>query len=341
MSIKMLSDLFSFTRKEIKKLPRLPSWIRYQCKAAIKDVMQVRENLKNMTKPNMRLGQYHFYRRNLGDAIFRFRMVEKFFDSGSKEACYYLGWCYLLKGKLQKSEEYLVKAGDEDEVHLLEFIRIIDTTQQVPPEIETVSRDILANNYIDQFADAEHYLPAELVNEININMITVPEQYEVLELGSNIGACGFEMRKRLPDAFNLTGIETSQIMFSMLKEEEDSKEEEAKNYSQLVNMPVAEFLAKNDNQYDLIVSLNGFSFTNELEEFFSTVKLSLAAKGIFAFVVRAGETTHLDKSLLEFNYNADEVTRSLKSNRFEIISQRELKLVKDANFYMFVVKPTW
>ena len=78
-----------------------------------------------------------------------------------------------------------------------------------------------------------------------------------------------------------------------------------------------------------------------MEEFFATVKLVLAEKGIFAFVVRAGEPAHLDKSLLEFNYNADEVTRSLKSNLFEVISQRELKLAKNDNFHIFVVKPTW
>jgi len=83
MGLKRLSLLRDFIRDLIENIVGLPRLVRKQIRAAINDVMQVRENLKNMTKTNMKLGKYHLYRRNLGDAIFRFRIVEKFFDPGN------------------------------------------------------------------------------------------------------------------------------------------------------------------------------------------------------------------------------------------------------------------
>lgn len=338
MGLKMLSAFRNFIGELVGNIAKFPRWAIDNTRNLINHFKEIRQNLKNMTKTNLDLGIYHFYSNNLNDAIFRFRLVERFFDPANKQACYYLGWCYMQKGEIKKAMEYLVKAGDEDVVNLRQFLRTIDIAQQVPNNIEQVIRDIRAENYIEDYVGNEVYLPKELVNELNVNMLEVPEQYEILELGSNIGACGAQMRSRLPEKFTLTGVENSASMISILQELENIKEE--KNYSQLINLSVPDFLDQNDKKYDVIVSLNGFSFTAELDSFFSKVRSALTDKGVFAFTVKIDEQTVIDKEYLEFNYSQATVISALNSNNFEIIAKKELKLEKNNSFYIFVVKLT-
>lgn len=336
MGLKIISSLSNFIINMITNIIHFPRWLVLQVRNVINHFAQIRTNLKDMTKTNLDLGKYHFYNRNLGDAVFRFKMVERFFDPGNKQACYYLGWCYMQKGEIAKALEYLVKAGDADEVNLRQFLRAIDVTERVPSEIEKICRDIIADDYEDQFFSEEHYLPIELVNEINTSILEIPAKYEILELGCNVGVCGAEMRKRLPEQFHLTGVENSQIMYAILQNAEDAAVE--KNYSQLINMPVAAFLKNNKAKYDLIISLNGFAFTNNLEEFFAQVKLALNQHGYFAFATKISDQTILDKFSLEFSYNSSQVIETFKSNSFKIIAEKELKLEKNNIFYIFVVK---
>lgn len=338
MKPKLKSSLRDFFYDLINIIMKLPQLIVEQIHNFIDHLLQVRENFKDLGKTNLDLGKYHFYNQNLNDAIFRFKIVNKFFSHDNRKANYYLGWCYMKKGQIPKAMEYLIKAGDADEVELRQFLRTIEITSHIPAKIEKINRDASADGYIERFLSADYYLPLELVNEINTTMIEIPAKYEVLELGSNVGACGIEMRKRLAEQFDLTGVETSDIMFDISQTIENKENE--KNYTALLNMPVEDYLANNNKKFDVVISLNGLAFTSELDKLFAKVKLSLKRDGLFAFVLNSSSQTSLDTISLEFQYSADTVTEALLSNNFEIIIERELKLEKNNSFYIFVVKST-
>lgn len=336
--MKIFSTISKFIGNSISKMSSFPGWAIQRLRDLVDHLKKIKANLKDLTGTNLKLGIYHLYRNNLSDAVFRLKIVDNFLDRSNEEANYYLGWTYLKKGDFQKAIHHLAKAGKADEIKLHNFIQEIDNISEIPMSIETMNRNITAEDYIDQFTNSEYYLPLELVNDINSNLINIPDSYSVLELGCNVGLCGAHMHARLPEEFTLTGIETSSIMHSMLQNIETSQQ--TKYYSQLHNVPVQDFLAQNRTKFNVITSFNGFSFTSNLDELFSQIKLSLTKEGIFAFTVRGSSKTHLDKSLLEFSYDENTIKQALKSNHFEIISERELKLEKNNKFYIFLVKST-
>ena len=61
-----------------------------------------------------------------------------------------MGWVYFLKQDYKNSIINLIKAGNEDDVNLLQFVKSIDNVQYVPAPIHALYRDIRASNFIDK-----------------------------------------------------------------------------------------------------------------------------------------------------------------------------------------------
>lgn len=296
------------------------------------NLKNLRHNLKDIVKSNLDLGVYHLRLRNYNDAIIRFKLVIKFLDQDNKLAKYWLGWVYFMKKDYEKAERYLKESKQYDEIKLLSFIKNIDNITHVPVDIYTMHRDIMADLIMDQYSSVDYNILTELVTELNFCAEDLPDEYSILELGSNIGVLGREIRDRMQESFYITAVEPSRKMLDI--QEEIFADESCYDY--LFNMSVDRFLEENKNQYDVIYSLNGFSNNADLSSTFSKIYETLSDGGYFAFVVKIENIGKRHKDFLEFSYNSDHIQSSLKEVGFDILSAREFLLEIKNNYSIFI-----
>lgn len=87
----------------------------------LKILENLRYKLSNLVESNLDLGAYHLRCRNYNNAIFRFKLVDKFLDPDNKLANYCLGWSYFIKQDYKQAINCLTKSAEADEVGLLPF----------------------------------------------------------------------------------------------------------------------------------------------------------------------------------------------------------------------------
>lgn len=329
----MASTIFLGIKNNIKSFAKfiieLPLYIKQLIRNVKNDIYTLRLKLNNLSESNIELGIYHIKKGNLGDAIFRFKLVEKYLDLNNKIACYFLGLIYLLKNNHKNSIIYLEKAGDEDKVHLLDFVKSIDRIQSVPMPIYELYRNINIDDFSKRFINNIHDVPRILITELNKNVTSLPENYKILDIGSNVGLLSYEIHKRLPDNLHITGIEIANQL---------TKQHDKDLYDKIWHINPLEYLQKNEQKYDLICSLNGFAFTLDIGKIFNNIFGSLNEGGYFAFAVNTDAQNIFLSNLLEFKYNNSFLFNVLEENGFEVLSIKEFKLEIKNNCSIFICK---
>lgn len=337
----MVRDMFSKLNNVVKWLYNfildMPFLIKDQFKAIAEAFQSFKHNIKNFADVNVKLGVYHLNNQNYNDAIFRFKLVDKFFRPNDPFVNYWLGWAYFLKRGHKKAMIHLQKSQTEDKVKLLEFIRHINTATEVPDQIYSIYRSINTEVIVETLvSDEDHDFPKIMVIALIELMNDLPEESKILELGSNVGLVGHEMHKRINnDNFSLIGIESSSEMIYL-----QGVCNRSAFYNKVLNMPVLEYLQDSDDaEYDVVLSLDGFSNHADLNEVFSHVYNILELEGYFIFVIRVNNSiTTLSEKYLEFSYNKDDVNNLLQQNGFKILSMSDLGLVMKNNYFIFVCK---
>ncbi len=320
-------SLFSF-------ITGIPRFI-YNAVVSVKNQFhQLKYNLNNLSASNLKLGIYHLKNGNLSDAIFRFKLVEKYLEPGNKTACYWLGWTYFLKNNFKNSIIYFTKAQDKDELNMLSFIRSIDTVTALPTKINQTCRDLMAANFIDRFDDKNINIPKEMIIAVNENIETIPEEYSILELGNNVGLLGSEIKKRMQDSFTLTVTELSTEMIEL----QNLYFPDQALYDKIYQSTPDEFLQTTQNKYDIIMSLEGVSYTSDPNQLYSKIFNALSPTGYFAFTARIAQNTLLSNKYLDFAYNSDLIVNELKKIGFSILSQKEIILENNNKYHIFVCK---
>jgi len=328
----LFSSMVNVTKSFFSGIIRFPTFIKNQTHRLTEEFGNLHYRLNNMASSNMELGIYHLYSRNFRDAIFRFKLVDKFLDPDNKVANYWLGWVYFLKGSCKKSIIHLTKAADEDRVNLLAFVKSIDSATSIPDEIHEIHRGIVAELFIDKFISETENLPKHLVLALTESITNLPEEYSILELGSNIGFLGYEINKRMQESYTITSVEISNTMIKL----QSACFPEQKLYDEVLHSPINEFLKQTNQQYDVICSLDGFAFEANLKNIFNSVFSILKSGGYFAFAVRSSANNTLSGKLLEFAHNNRQITDQLTQTGFNILSSKEIPLEIKNNYSIFV-----
>ncbi|GAB4168267.1 MAG: methyltransferase domain-containing protein [Rickettsiaceae bacterium] len=332
MGNNIFSEIKNATKSFLVSVISFPKWCRKQIHHLKNDLDNLRFKLKDITNSNMELGIFHLKRGNYKDAIFRFKLIDKYLDPGNKIANYWLGWVYLVREDYKNAIICLTKAENEDKTHLLSFIKAIDKMQSVPPEIHAIHRDIKALDFIDKVTGNEENIPKSLVIELNKVMKGLPPEYQVLELGSNVGLLGYEIRKRMPGTFQLTPTEISAEMINL----QPIIFPDQYLYDKVLQTPVNEYLKKAEQKYDIVFSLNGFAFASDLKETFHNVFSLLNQGGYFAFTVRSSEDSGLSGKLLEFVYKEAYVSAVLQETGFKVLASKKFSLAMQGNYTIFI-----
>ena len=162
----------------------------------------------------------------------------------------------------------------------------------------------------------------------------LPDHYSILELGSNTGLIGYEVKKRFPDQFTYTGVENSKIMNEVVT----SNYSNTTIYDQLLEISIADFMKNNSNNYNIILSFCGLSFTNNLSSYFKSIYSITKNSGYFAFCLPVDQVNTLSLNRKEFIFTVADITHALAKTKFTILSTEELELEKNSKYYMVVCK---
>lgn len=305
--------------------------------ASIKDGIELmRKGLKDLPGTNIELAKYHLENGNVSDAIFRLKIIDRFFKTDNPEAKLVLGWCYFVKGEYMNALEKLEQVPKTDTDNLAKFIKEINIVKKIPDGIYAQFRNIKADEIVNLISSPKVNLVREFVDMALPHLNELPDEYKVLEVGFGSGVLGSELRTLLPDMFTLEG---SEIASEMVLLEEAYFGEEG-NYNELQVMPAMKFLKNNQKQVELIVSLGGLAFTSELDGVFSSIKNRLKKNGHFVYMARVDDKTYLDKNTLEFVVSNAEILTAFEKNKFEILDSKQFLLENNSKFSIFVVKNT-
>lgn len=332
----MIRNLFSsiviWTKNFFTAIKGAPSFIKSKINDCVGAFNDFKYSVNNIASSNMELGIYHLYKRNYRDAIFRFKLIEKFLDPNNKKANYFLGWIYFLKNDYKNSIIQLTKAGTEDKIGLFSFVKSIDTAKIVPSKIYQMHRDIVAEAFIARFITKTEDIPKRFILNLNKEIKELPEEYSILELGGNVGLLGHELKKRMQESFSLSSVEISESMIKL----QPVYFPNTKLYDEIFNESVDHFLKKKSKKYNIICSLNGFAFESDLTNIFNDIFLSLESSGYFAFLIKISQNNELSSNSLEFSYQDQKLLDQLVTAGFIILSHEQFSLEIKNNYSMFV-----
>ena len=336
---RIIADIYNSSKNAIKLsyefIKNIPSLYIRKITEWKDYAMDFRYRLNNLRDSNFALGLYHLERQNLNDAIIRFKLVDKFFKSNDPEANYWLGWCYFLKNNPNKALKHLQNSLNIDKVGLGKFLLNYQNCQEVPKDILTMYRDFTAAQYISKFNSDKVHLPYSFTQKIMDNIKDIPDEYNILELGSNVGIAGYEIVKRLPDTFYYTGVETSQKMQDLV----NIYYQNYNIYDEQLKTSLADFIKDTKtNKYDIILSFCGLSFTKNLAPIFSAIYELINNNGYFAFCLPTNKQTEFSLKRNEFIYNINDLKDVVMSSKFTLLSYEELTLGINNNFAIFVCR---
>lgn len=295
----------------------------------------------NLSESNFELGMYHLYRQNLNDAIFRFKLIDKFFAPNDQRANYWLGWTYFLKNKLEKAIYHLEKSKDFDFINLKDFIQNYLNYNEVPPKIWQQYRNLTAENYFkDNFLNDNINLPQVFIQKTLEKISNLPDNYSILEIGSNIGLIGNEIQKRFPDNFTLTGIESSEKMLELMS----LYYTDPQLYDHIIAATLQDFIIKSSNKeadnpkFDMIISFYGLTFSKELKNYFQYITTLLNAGGYFSLCIPTSNNTNFSLKRKEFIFNPAEIKDIILTSKLNLLYSEELILGNNNKCSIFICK---
>jgi predicted TPR repeat methyltransferase len=257
-----------------------------------KETLTAFDKLKDLCKTNYKLGIYHYEHGNLGDAIFRLKLVQWAFDKKvSNDANYYIGKSYLEQKNSKKTNlgiEYLTKyiehtpniknAPQSAIYEAAEFSikmakhKIIDT-DSIPFMLIQRRFKLLAPQYDEVQINNEHSSQIVLTEILldEINKIDKSTLNNVLDIGCGTGLIGAACRH---SGFvkALCGIDISK---EMLKHAKDKKYGGNAAYSEIIYNDVDSYFddnrRKRKNKYNIIIAADFLQYYGDVEAFFQLI----------------------------------------------------------------------
>lgn len=111
------SGVASFAASIKDRSNRFLGFLGQKYEDAFGEFLSIREKMNNLQETNYKLGLKHIEKGNIGEAIFRFRFMKKFWPNYF-DAYYQLAYCFVLDGRGYRAkrvlEELLVKKPDYD-----------------------------------------------------------------------------------------------------------------------------------------------------------------------------------------------------------------------------------
>lgn len=318
---------------------RLPQTLYFKICDIWQEICDLRIKLQNISQTNHDLGVYHLNNNNLNDAIIRFKLLGFISRNDDFDPNGFLAWCYFLKNNVKQALRYSQRSASEIDLH--NFLSNYPNNTEIKDSILQKYRDLSSNQYITKFDKAnlevsKVYLPQVFVRSIIESINILPKHYTVLELGSNVGVIGSELRKRLPDSFDLVGVENSQQMIRLV----DAYYPNHNPYDQLYHTSVRQFLDNKDQiTFDLVISCCGISFQKDLSSIIKSLCNLVNASGYISICVMIdpdAKDPYFSLKHKEFVYTKESVQNCINHANIKILSSHEFTLDIHTIYYSIV-----
>ncbi|MBN8530905.1 MAG: methyltransferase domain-containing protein [Alphaproteobacteria bacterium] len=247
------------------------------------------ERLRNLAATNLHLGVFHLARGSLGDAAYRFRLVN-YLTKGDARAWYYLGICRLCQDRDAEAAQAFEEAVRIDPAFTpAAFLRgVIQEPGRFEAVPEAVSKDFydtIAEDYETLFVKERGYdAPAQAFRAAE-QFLPQGNMATMLDLACGTGLAGEAFASR---AHLVTGVDISPRMLEIAAGK--SLESGRKVYEALHEASAAAFLTgATAGGYDVVTAIHALQLLRDLGTVFQHVAPALKPGGIFVFTVRAAQ----------------------------------------------------
>ncbi len=289
-----------------------------------------REKLKDIPGTNFELGVSHLKRRNISDAIMRFKMVT-FLEPKNADAYYYLGRSLILDGKYEEAEEALKKSiklqgkSSNELDYLLQKITDPMAVISIPTSFIKENCELEAEYYRkedDIYAQNTSKLLAKAILE---NISDKNPNLHILDIGCGKGENG-KIFKKKEVAKQVIGVDFAD---EMVKSAQSKKENGLKIYDKIINGEMLEFLSNNKTKADVIILDQVMEGHKDMEKISALIKKSLKPKGIAAFVMEEADQEKGCAIVIEediFIHSMDNIKENMAKAGFKMISELECEI---------------
>ncbi|QHD65257.1 methyltransferase domain-containing protein [Neorickettsia findlayensis] len=278
----------------------------------IKDNFHSSSNFREFYKNNVSLGLYHFYRGNISDAKFRFKMLNGLYRN-KPLIPYNLARCFLLSGETKKARaifDAIISQGREyEEVKF--FLNFLNGQKiaRIPNFIVKERYEHLAQEYVERFLIGRRYIGHKLVFEglrAIIGARLTSAELSILDLGCGTGVCTHFLKLN-GVVGEATGVDISENMLEIAKRcLVDGKPV----FDSVVCEDIRSFLLSQENKYDLVIAADSFSYLGDLSDVIPSCITILKDGGVLALLVRAAKQQKVhdyvfdvNKSLFYYSYD--------------------------------------
>lgn len=239
-----------------------------------------------------------------------------------------LGYLYKQIDDLKRSQKACLTAqqldpNDPQIKHMIAALGI----EKAPDAAE---QNYIQNLYDDYASKYDEHLSVTLKSKIPELIYTTTstllnntannkiKNISMLDLGCGTGICGALFNK-ITD--KMTGVDLSTNMLSEAKK---------KNiYNSLIPSDIAEYLEKNTEKYDIVISSDVLIYFGSLHRIFSGVNRTLKKEGLFSFSIESLYKSPTDYSLNDsgrYKHSHHYITQQAKKHNFLILSSNETTL---------------
>lgn len=324
--------------RNILDLPKILKELLVKLKLFIHDQ---RFKFNHITEINMELGRYHLRAGHITDAILRFKIAQFFFAKNNPEICYWLGWCYFIKGKYDIATKYLEEGKDADELNLGDFIKNANSLKEVPRAIWEDMREITLIEGNKKYYSKDLYhnnidLPMEFT-EFFLNTIQeLVSKPKIIDYGSGTGLAGSYLDYKLDKKYEITGVENNELCLDYIKKMRGERGYVYDNiHRAYLDNPERAF---DNTKYDIILSFDSIGFAKDLSKIFKAFHKNLLRHGIVALLLPSSPETMWDQNRKSYSYSVEELSKQVILAKFDITDIKEWSLGKNRRYVSIIAR---
>jgi len=335
------------SKEEMKKrwinflsdIANLPGRIPGLKQKLTKHINEIKEKLDNLPQTNFNLALYHLKKGNLKDARLRFK-ITNFIEPKLVEIFYYVGLSYFMEGKYDRALKEFKKAEAAGYMHpnLEYLLKALASSklEDIPSSVVEQYYDFMASNYDEWMECANYKAPFILAEEIEKIVGRGAKFDHVLDLACGTGFGAYAILGKLAKA-KIIGVDISK---NMIEQAQAGNFQNQPIYTKLYQHDLANLNGlKLDDKFDLVISLLGANYVNNLEQLMADCKKVLKDKAYIIFVM---ETTDAkDKQLasdkIHFVYNKVDLENIIKDSGLFIVKNEAVDIATNTKGMLYVI----
>lgn len=314
-------------------------------KAQIEEVSVIRQKLRDLKNTNVNLGIKHYDHGFLDDCIFRFKLVKRIWPDVAV-ANYYIGRSYVEKFQYEKASSYIddyLKSGHSEFIEEAKYCydiihNRINLIKNIPDRLVKRYFSLIVE-MMDTLIQIPNPCPQDLlVNRISSELTKIGKPYgsKILDIGCGTGFVAEKIRHK-KIASSIEGIDFSRDMIDIAAAK---KHEGFAIYDKLAEISFAEYSAKSEKDYDVIIASEFLNTNSDLPSLLTFAKNHLTKNGLIGLIIKTAPIiapVEFNRELEEFFFNSDHLSQTFAEFRLNVLSHDKVTFADSSFGIVFVL----